>query len=163
MYMASESDRTWLLNVQRKLYQRSWQDPDYVFQELWGLLTDPRNLRIAFARVSRNRGSRTAGVDGVTVGSVIRGTGMEAFLHHLRGELRWRACRPKPVRGVLIPKRGQPGKFRPLGIPTVTDRVVQAAMKNILEPVFEADFYPVSYGFRPGRSVHGALQHLKQL
>ena len=163
MYMASESDGTWLLNVQRKLYQRSWKDPDYVFQELWGIMTDPRNLRIAFGRVSRNRGSRTAGVDGVTVGRILHGSGMEAFLLHLREELGSKAFRPKPVRRVLIPKPGQPGKFRPLGIPTVKDRVVQAAMKNILEPVFEADFYPVSYGFRPGKSVHGALQHLKQL
>jgi RNA-directed DNA polymerase len=149
--------------MQRKLYQRGWEDPNYVFQKLWGLLTDPRNLRIAFARVARNRGSRTAGVDGITVGQIIRGKGMEAFVHRLRDELRSKTFRPKPVRRVLIPKPGQPGKFRPLGIPTVDDRVVQAAMKNILEPVFEADFYPVSYGFRPGRSVHGALQHLKQL
>jgi retron-type reverse transcriptase len=64
---------------------------------------------------------------------------------------------------VLIPKIGAPGKFRPLGIPTVKDRVDQAALKNILEPVFEADFFPVSYGFRPGKSVHGALEHLRVL
>jgi group II intron reverse transcriptase/maturase len=63
----------------------------------------------------------------------------------------------------MIPKNGQPGKFRALGIPTVRDRVVQAALKNILEPVFEADFYPTSYGFRPGRSAHGALEHLRCL
>jgi RNA-directed DNA polymerase len=125
MYMASESDRTWLLNVQRRLYQRSWQNPDYVFQELWGLVTDPRNLRIAFARVSRNRGSRTAGVGGVTVGKIVQGIGVEAFLHPLREELRSKTFRPKPVRRVLIPKPGQPGKFRPLGIPTVTDRGVK--------------------------------------
>ncbi|MDD1769634.1 MAG: hypothetical protein LUO79_00970, partial [Methanomassiliicoccales archaeon] len=62
---------------------------------------------------------------------------------------------------VLIPKLGAPGKFRPLGIPTVKDRVVQAALKNILEPVFEADFFPVSFGFRPGKSVHGALEYLR--
>ena len=62
---------------------------------------------------------------------------------------------------MLIPKAGHPGKFRPLGIPTVKDRVIQAAVKNIVEPIFEADFYPTSYGFRPGRSVHGAIAHLQ--
>ena len=64
---------------------------------------------------------------------------------------------------MLIPKAGKPGDFRPLGIPTVKDRVIQAAMKQILEPIFEAGFYPTSYGFRPGRSVRGALAHLKTL
>jgi hypothetical protein len=65
MYMASEPDRAWLLNEQRKLYQRSWLSPDYVFRELWGLVTDLRNLRVILARVSRNRASRTASVDGI--------------------------------------------------------------------------------------------------
>jgi group II intron reverse transcriptase/maturase len=64
---------------------------------------------------------------------------------------------------VLIPKPGAPGKYRPLGIPTIADRIVQAALKSILEPIFEADFFPVSYGFRPGRGVHGALEHLRVL
>jgi len=67
------------------------------------------------------------------------------------------------VRGVLIPKAGNLKAFRPLSIPTVKDRVIQAAMKQVLEPTFEAGFYPVSYGFRPGRSVRGALAHPKDL
>jgi retron-type reverse transcriptase len=87
--------------------------------------------------------------------------GIEGFLEGLRLELRSGGYRPSPVRRVLIPKPGKPGKFRALGIPTVKDRVVQAALKNILEPVFEADFYPSSYGFRPGRSAHGALEQLR--
>jgi retron-type reverse transcriptase len=160
MYVASQSDKDWLLNVQRKLYARSQQEPGYVFQKLWGLVTDPRNLRTAFARVAQNRGRRTAGVDGVTVASVI-GQGVDAFIDRIRVQLRTGAFEPSPVRRVLIPKPGQPGKFRPLGIPTVTDRVVQAAMKHIMEPVFEARFFPASHGFRPGKSAHGALAQLR--
>jgi len=161
MYVAPRPDWDWLRIVQRKLYARSEQQVDYVFCKLWGLVTDPRNLRMALARVAGNRGRRTAGVDGVTVGHVAKR--VEAFIAELRSELRSGAYRPSPVRRVLIPKIGTPGKFRPLGIPTVKDRVVQAALKNILEPVFEADFFPVSYGFRPGKSVHGALEHLRML
>lgn len=162
MYVAPQLDRSWLQSEQKRLHARSRENPDYVFRKLWGLMTDPRNLRVALARVARNRGRRTAGVDGVTVAMVLN-DGADAFVQQLRRELRAGSYRPSPVRRVLIPKAGQPGKFRPLGIPTVTDRVVQAAMKNILEPVFEADFYPVSYGFRPGKSVHGALEHLRLL
>jgi RNA-directed DNA polymerase len=162
MYVASELDKSWLQSEQRRLYEQSRNNPDYVFRKLWGFITDPRNLRIATARVAQNKGARTAGVDGLTVRRVL-GVGVDTFVQDLRSELRAGAYRPSPVRRVLIPKPGQPGKFRPLGIPTVRDRVVQAAVKNILEPVFEADFYPVSYGFRPGRGVHGALEHLRLL
>ena len=162
MYVVARSDWDWLQSEQRKLYRRSYDQPDYVFRKLWGLVTDLRTLRVAFARVSRNRGRRTAGVDGITVRKVQR-IGEEAFVEQLRVELRTRAYQPSPVRRVRIPKHGQPGKFRPLGIPTVKDRVVQAAVKQILEPIFEADFYPCSYGFRPGRSAHGALEHLRLL
>ncbi len=154
MYVASQSDKDWLQNVQRKLYTRSKNDLDYVFDKLWGLITDPCNLRMALERVARNKGHRTAGVDGVTVRRIVH-EGVDEFLRQLRTELRVGCYRPQPVRRVLIPKIGQPGKFRPLGIPTVKDRVVQAAMKHVLEPIFEADFYPVSYGFRPGKGVHG--------
>jgi RNA-directed DNA polymerase len=162
MYVASSPDKDWLLIEQRKLYARSYDNPDHVFRKLWGLLTDSRNLRLAFSRVARNRGRRTAGVDGLTVRSVVA-RGVDAFANEVREELRSGAFRPSPVRRVLIPKPGQPGKFRPLGIPTVRDRVVQAAMKSILEPIFEADFYPCSYGFRPGRSAHAALEELRKL
>lgn len=163
MYMASSLDKSWLLSEQRKLYERSRRDTTYIFHQLWGLLTDPRNLRIAFARVAQNKGRRTSGVDGRTVWSVLSSEGADAFLSELRTALRKGAYVPSPAKRVLIPKNGQPGKFRPLGIPTVADRVVQAALKNILEPIFEADFYPLSYGFRPGKSAHGALEHLRLL
>ena len=162
MYVATSLDRDWLRSVQRKLYARSWNEPDYVWCKLWGLVTDQRNLRLALARVARNRGARTAGVDGLTVRKVLR-QGAVDFVERLRAELRSGSYRPRAVRRVLIPKAGQPGKFRPLGIPTVEDRVVQAAMKNILEPIYEAGFWPVSYGFRPGKSAHAALEHLRVL
>lgn len=161
MYVAPASDKEWLRNVQRKLHQQSHLELDYVFRKLWGLVTDLRNLRTAFARVARNRGRRTAGVDGMTVYQLVKGDGVERFLEDLREALRRRQYQPSPARRVFIPKSGQPGKVRPLGIPTITDRVVQAALKNVLEPIFEADFYPISYGFRPGRGVHGALEHLR--
>ncbi len=161
MYVAPRPDWDWLRSAQRALYARSEKDTAYVFRKLWGLVTDPRNLRMALARVASNRGRRTAGVDGITVARLANRT--DAFIAEVRAELRSGAYRPSPVRRVLIPKIGAPGKFRPLGIPTVKDRVVQAALKNILEPVFEADFFPVSFGFRPGKSVHEALEHIRVL
>src|SRR5258708_37564888 len=97
----------------------------------------------------------------MTVRRMLVTEGAEAFLERVRMALRSGVYAPSPARRVLIPKGTEPGKFRPLGIPTVTDRVVQAAMKNIMEPIFEADFYPVSYGFRPGKSAHAALEHLR--
>jgi RNA-directed DNA polymerase len=161
-YVVTELDKSWLRSEARKLYARSMENVDYVFRKLWGLVTDPRNLRIAFARVAGNRGRRTAGVDRITVERVLA-RGVEPFLEQLRVELRAGTYQPSPVRRILIPKQGHPGKFRPLGIPTVRDRVVQSAMKNIMEPIFEPDFYPSSYGFRPGKSAHGAIEHLRKL
>jgi RNA-directed DNA polymerase len=161
-YVVTELDKSWLRSETRKLYARSMENVDYAFLKLWGLITDHRNLRIAFARIAGNRGRRTAGVDRITVGQILA-HGVESFLDQLREELRAGAYRPSPVRRILIPKQGHPGKFRPLGIPTVKDRVVQSAMKNIIEPIFEADFAPTSHGFRPGKSAHGAIEHLRKL
>ena len=118
MYVATKEDTLWLQNVQRALHTRSKEHPDYVFEKLWGLVTDLRNLRIAFVRVQRNRGARTAGIDLVTVRQVLQ-SGVMPFLDEIRKDLRGGTFRPAPVRRVLIPKAGQPGKFRPLGIPTV--------------------------------------------
>ena len=97
----------------------------------------------------------------MTVSRIRHGEGSEAFLGKLRDDLRTGRYRPSPCRRKLIPKPRQPGKFRPLGIPTVTDRVVQGAVKHLLEPIFEAHFWHVSYGFRPGRGCHGALEHIR--
>ena len=155
------ADRAWLLGVQRKLYQWSREHPGETYRELWNWVTDIRNLRCAWNRVSQNRGHRTPGIDGQTVGKIRRRLGEEAFLEGLRCELRAGAFTPSPCRRKLIPKVGKPGQFRPLGIPTVTDRVVQCAVKQLLEPIVEARFWHVSYGFRPGRGCHGALEHIR--
>jgi RNA-directed DNA polymerase len=118
-------------------------------------------LRCAWRRVAQNKGKRTPGIDGKTVGSIRRSIGECAYLEELRRELRGGAYRPSPCCRKLIPKPGKPGQFRALGIPTVTDRVVQGAVKQFLEPILEARFWHVSYGFRPGRGCHGALEHLR--
>ena len=157
-----QSDKDWLLSVQRKLYQWSRDNPDEAYRDLWGWLADPRNLRCAWRRVAANKGRGTPGIDGMTVARIRRRkSGQEAFLHELQGELRRRSYRPSPCRRKLIPKRGKPGEFRPLGIPTIKDRVVQGAVKQILDPIFEAQFRHISYGFRPGRGCHGALEHIR--
>lgn len=156
-----QADEAWLLSIQRKLYQWSEANPDGCYRELWNWVTDPRNLRCAWRRIASNRGARTAGVDGKTVERICTTVGREAFLQELRDDLRAGRYKPDPCRRKLIPKPGKPGQFRPLGIPTVTDRLVQGAVKNLLEPIFEATFWHVSYGFRPGRGCHGALEHIR--
>jgi len=155
------ADEAWILGVQRKLYQWSKAHPDDAWRDMWGWITDTRTLRCAWQRVASNRGKRSAGVDGITVGRIRANGGEQRFLDGLKAELRRGAYQPSPSRRVLIPKAGKPGQFRPLGIPTVKDRVVQGAIKLLLEPIFEAQFWPVSYGFRPGRSTHGALEHIR--
>lgn len=100
-------------------------------------------LRHAWRRVASNRGGRTAGIDGVTVGRNRNGIGEQCFLE-VQAELRSGAYPPSPARRKLIPKAGKPGQFRPLGIPTVKDRVVQGAVKTLLEAIFEAQFWHVS-------------------
>lgn len=154
-------DQAWLLSVQKKLYQWSREHADHPYRELWNWVTDPRNLRCAWRHIAANKGKRTPGVDGETVGSIRRKRGELAFLDGLRTELRRGSYRPSPSRRRMIPKPGKPGNFRPLGIPTIKDRVVQCAVKQILEPIFEAGSWHVSYGFRPGRGCHGALEHIR--
>jgi RNA-directed DNA polymerase len=155
------ADEAWVLGVQRKLYQWSKANPEDAWRDMWGWVTDLRMLRHAWQRVASNRGGRTAGIDGMTVGR-IRQKGEHRFLEGLQAELRSGAYRPSPARRKLIPKAGKPGQFRPLGIPTIKDRVVQGAVKTLLEPIFEAQFWHVSYGFRPGRSTHGALEYIRR-
>ncbi|WP_352509161.1 reverse transcriptase domain-containing protein [Mesorhizobium sp. M0048] len=162
MDMDRQADEAWILSVQRKLYQWSQANPDDKWRDMWGWLTDIRTIRCAWRRVASNRGGRTAGVDGRTVGRIRAKWGEERFLEGLQVELRLGAYRPSPSKRILIPKAGKPGQHRPLGIPTIKDRVVQGAAKLLLEPIFEAQFWHVSYGFRPGRSSHGALEYLRR-
>ncbi len=113
----------------------------------------------AWGEVRANRGA--AGVDGVSIDE-IEGSGVGDFLAALAENLRTGSYRPRPLRRVHIPKPGRPGKSRPPGIPTVADRVVMAAARIVLAPVFEADFLPESYGFRPRRSAHHALETVRR-
>ena len=113
------ADEAWLLGVQRKLYQWSRNNPDSSYRELWNWVTDPRNLRCAWRKIAGNKGNRTAGIDGMTVRKIRDGQGSEAFLVQLRCDLRTGRYQPSPSRRKWIPKPRQPGKFRPLGIPTV--------------------------------------------
>src|SRR6266508_4172170 len=108
-----------------------------------------------------NRGARSAGVDGQTAFYVEKIRGEHVFLAELRADLKARTFMPLPVRERMIPKSG--GKLRRLGIPTVRDRVAQAALKLVLEPIFEADFKPCSYGFRPKRRAQDAIAEIHYL
>ena len=135
--------------MQTKLHHWATADPGRRFDDLFNFVYDPATLRMAFARVAGNSGAQTPGVDGLTVAAIEELIGARGFLDDLRTALKDGSFRPLPVRERQIPKPGGSGKVRKLGIPTVADRVVQAALKLVLEPIFEADFLPVSYGFRP--------------
>lgn len=133
--------------MQRKLHQWARDDPARCFGDLYNLVYDPAFLVDAFTRVASNQGSKTAGVDGWTISRIRSQVGVEQFLAEIRRELKARTFVLSPTRRVEIPKAD--GKMRQLGIPTMADRVVQAALKAVLEPIFEADFKSCSYGFRP--------------
>ena len=136
-----------VLKIQTKLHQWATDSPDRRFDDLFNLVADPAFLAVAWDRVRGNRGARSAGIDGVPPRDLVP---MEReFLARLRQQLRAGTFGPLPVRQRMIPKGN--GKLRSLGIPTAADRTVQAALKLLLEPIFEADFEPVSYGFRPRR------------
>ena len=146
--------------IQIKLHRWAVADAGRRFDDLFNLVCDPATLLVAWDRVASNRGARTAGSDGRTVAAISADPGVSSFLHDLRAELKAGTFCPQPVRERRIPKPGGAGKLRRLGIPTVTDRVVQATLKLVLEPIFEADFVPVSYGFRPERRAHDAIAEI---
>jgi RNA-directed DNA polymerase len=152
-----DADSAWwrVLKIQTKLHQWATDDPNRRFDDLYNFVYDPAVLVDAWHRVKGNKGARSAGVDGQTAFYISAVRGEEEFLADLRADLKARTFVPLPVREHMIPKAG--GKLRRLGIATVRDRVVQAALKSVLEPIFEAGFQPCSYGFRPRRRAQDAV------
>ena len=144
--------------LQRVLYRSAKQQPDRRFHALFDKVARGDILFRAWDEVRANRGA--PGADGVTIEQV-EASGVATFLQDLAAALRAGTYRPAPLRRVHIPKPGQPGRTRPLSIPCVRDRVAMTAAKLVLEPIFEADFLPASYGFRPRRSAHQALEAVR--
>ena len=144
--------------LQRKLYLKAKAEPAFRFYQLYDKVWRADILAHAYALARANGG--VPGVDRVTF-AAIEAAGVEEWLAGLREELREKTYRPQAVRRVLIPKPG--GGDRPLGIPTIRDRVVQTAVKIVIEPIFEADLEPNAYGYRPGRSATDAIREVHRL
>jgi RNA-directed DNA polymerase len=142
-------------SLQRKLYLKAKAEPEFRFYQLYDKVWREDILAHAYALARENRGA--PGVDGVSFKQIEK-EGLEGWLAGLREELRTKTYRPQAVRRVLIPKPN--GGERPLGIPTIRDRVVQTAVKIVIEPIFEADLEPNAYGYRPARSATDAIREV---
>ena len=145
-------------NLQRKLYLKAKAEPDFRFYLLYDKVYREDILSHAYRLARANKGA--PGVDGQTFEG-IEASGLEAWLSGIRDDLRAKTYRPQPVRRVMIPK--PVGGERPLGIPTIRDRVVQTAVNLVIEPIFEADLEPDAYGYRPGRSAIDAVKKVHRL
>jgi RNA-directed DNA polymerase len=142
--------------LQRKLYRKAKQEPAYRFYALYDKIHRADILSHAYHLVRANKGS--AGIDGVTFEAIENGEGVTTFLAELQEALKSKTYATNPVKRVMIPKGD--GTERPLGIPTIRDRVAQMAVKLVIEPIFEADFISTSYGFRPKKSAHDAIEDI---
>jgi len=143
--------------LQRKLYLKAKHQPTFRFYSLYDKVYRSDVLQHAYERVRQNKGS--PGIDGETFESIETGIGRTAYIQEIQKTLKAKTYRAMPVKRVEIPKSN--GETRPLGIPCIKDRIVQMAVKLIIEPIFEADFSPHSYGFRPKRSAHQAMDDIK--
>ncbi|MCH9625691.1 MAG: hypothetical protein S4CHLAM123_08690 [Chlamydiales bacterium] len=156
--MNTKTENYNVAQLQAKLGQKAKLEPNFRFYTLYGHLSKEDVLYEAWRIVRRNGGA--AGIDGITFKNIESSQeGVLGFLREIQESLRAKRYHPKPVKRVFIPKSD--GKLRPLGIPVIRDRVVQAALLLIIEPIFEQDFLDCSYGFRPGRSPHQAIDAIK--
>ncbi|MGI5182334.1 reverse transcriptase domain-containing protein [Dactylosporangium sp. CA-152071] len=156
-------DEAWprVRRMQTKLHLWATEDPGRRFDDVFNLVCHPDFLTVAWERVKGNKGARTAGVDGVAPSLVAASPDIvAAFLADAREQLKSRTFSPLPVRERMIPKSGSGGKLRRLGIPSTMDRLVQASLVLVLEPIFEATFKPCSYGFRPRRRCQDAIAEI---
>lgn len=143
--------------LRAKLGAKAKQEKNFKFYSLYGHILNMDVLRVAWKKVRENGGS--PGVDGITIDSLDTEEKVQNFLMEIQTDLQNKTYKPQPVRRVYIPKAN--GKLRPLGIPCLKDRLIQTAACLILEPIFEADFLDCSYGFRPGKSQHQALETIQ--